>query len=62
MKVFVDHITVPAGSTLGYGDGKDAAGEPVRFAGDHRPMRDLGELLAVSDEPIGIEIETWQVI
>ena len=34
----------------------------IQFAGDHRPMRKLGEALRRSTAPTAVEIEDWQMI
>ena len=61
MRVRVDHVNIPAYSTLGYAEGVDEeTGERVRFAGDHRPMRDIGEDLERGGSPVA-EVEDWQV-
>ena len=70
MKVYVTHVSIPAMSTIGYGEGY-GLGEcgrrfRVTFAGDHRPMRYLGEALAAASEAgenaPAIEVEDWQVL
>jgi len=60
--IALHQVTVPAGSTIGYGFGVDETGRIVCFAGDHRPLRQLGEALAGADEPILVEVELWQVV
>lgn len=63
--VTVERVTIPPMSTLGYGFGVDTAGNRVSFAGDHRPMRDLGEAIAAAsarDELPQVELESWQVL
>ena len=62
MTITLERIAVPADSTIGYGLGVDEDGRRVRFAGDWRPLRDLGEALADADEPILVEVEPWQVL
>jgi hypothetical protein len=47
-------------STIGYG--LDDMGRLVCFAGDHRPLRHLGEAVAAATEPILVDIEDWQVL
>jgi len=58
----LERVTIPASSTIGYGLGVDQHGRGVHFAGDHRPLRQLGEALAATDEPIVVEVEPWQVL
>lgn len=66
MLVRVDQISVPAGSTVGFGEGEDIETTArVKFVGDHRPMRDLGVAVEeagfeVLDLPI-VELESWQI-
>ena len=62
MTITLNRVTIPAWSTIGYGLGVDEHGRRVRFAGDHRPLRQLGEALAGADEPILVEVESWQVV
>ena len=59
--VHVTHVNIPAGSTIGHGYGRTEDGDEVIFGGDWRPMRDLGEALHGSSEPIPVELEDWQV-
>jgi len=52
-------VSVPAMSTIGYGEGIETeTGEEIRFCGDHRPLRDLGEALRYASEPP----ESWQIL
>lgn len=60
MIVYVDAVSIPAMSTIGYGEGYAEDGRRIRFAGDHRPMRHLGEVIA--DGPVAVEIEDWQIL
>ena len=62
MTITLNRVTIPAWSTIGYGLGVDEDGRRVRFAGDHRPLRHLGEALAVAEEPILVEVDDWQVL
>jgi hypothetical protein len=63
MRVRVVRVSVPAMSTIGCAQGIDfETGEEVRFCGDHRPLRDLGEALRSASEPLVAEIEHWQVL
>jgi len=56
-------VSVPAMSTIGYGEGIETeTGEEIRFCGDHRPLRDLGEALRYASEPPEVEIESWQIL
>ena len=61
MRVRVFMVSVPAMSTIGYGEGIETeTGEEIRFCGDHRPLRDLGNALRYASEPPEVEIESWQ--
>ena len=63
MRVRVFMVSVPAMSTIGYGEGIETeTGEEIRFCGDHRPLRDLGEALRYASEPPEVEIESWQIL
>lgn len=62
MRVQVDRVNIPAMSTLGYGWGTVVGTDRrVQFAGDHRPMRDLGEALR-EGEPVEVDVEAYQII
>lgn len=62
MRVAVDHVRVPAMSTIGYGYGVAVeTGEDIVFAGDHRPMRGLAEAVQ-SGESVEVELEPWQIL
>jgi len=60
--VRVYRVHVPAMSTIGYGWGKTVDGTVIEFAGDHRPMRELGEALVLAHAPLLITIEPWQIV
>lgn len=62
MKIAVEHISIPAMSTVGIGYGTTEDGRKVTFVGDQRPMRDLGRALAESREPLTAEIEEYQLL
>ena len=62
MTLTLNQVSIPAGSTIGFGLGVDEDGRRVRFAGDHHPLRQLGQALADADEPILVEVESWQVV
>jgi hypothetical protein len=63
MRVRVFKVSVPALSTIGYGQGIEIeTGEEIRFCGDHRPVRDLGGALRSASEPPVAEIEHWQIL
>ena len=64
-KVAVSRVRVPAMSTIGYGYGTDTVtGEDIVFAGDHRPMRDLGYALsqADTDSPPEVVLEGYEIL
>ena len=56
-------VSIPAMSTIGYGTGLDDDGRIVKFVGDHRPMRDLGEAMKYASihDPIMVDLDDWQV-
>lgn len=65
--VEVDQVQIPAMSTLGYGTGTDVdSGNRVRFAGDHRSMRALGQAINGGELPMGelprVELEGWEIL
>ena len=64
MKVQVTRINIPPMSTMGFGWGTNEEGKKVKFAGDWRPMRDLGEAMqqTTSIDPIEVEVESWQIL
>lgn len=64
MRVKVTRINIPAMSTIGHGWGLDEDGNEVRFAGDHREMRHIGEAMqhASHEQSIEVELEDWQVL
>lgn len=58
MRVTVTKVQIPAWSTLGFGWGTNEQGKTVQFAGDHRPLRDIGEAIrsarSEADLPVAI--------
>lgn len=66
MTITVHAINIPAMSTIGTGYGYDEDGNHVIFAGDHRPLRHLGEHLAFCAEegldPPEVDLEDWQIL
>ncbi len=65
MRVTVFAVSIPAMSTIGYGSGLDDEGNEVRFTGDHRPMRHIGEAVtsARKDEELPVvSLEPWQIL
>lgn len=65
IRVAVNRVSVPAMSTIGYGYGTDVeTGDEIKFAGDHRPMRDLGYAITQADEddPPEVELEGYQIL
>lgn len=66
IEVHVLSVSIPARSTVGVAEGY-AVGEcgqmfQVRFAGDHRPMRLLGEALRDAAEPLAIKVPEWAIL
>lgn len=63
MKVQVEQVAIPDGSTIGFGMGTTDGGTvEVLFGGDHRAMQELGEAIAESPEPIEVDIPDWAVL
>ena len=62
MTLTLNQVSIPAGSTIGFGLGVDEDGRRVCFAGDHRPLRHLGEALTVATEPIEVEVADCQLL
>lgn len=64
--VSVSRVQIPALSTIGYGYGEDIeTGEQIKFVGDHRPMRHLGEALAkrcCESDQITVELEGYEIL
>ncbi len=60
--VRVTRVRIPEFSTIGYGYGEvEACGEPIIFAGDHRPMREIGWRIMRGEEVV-VDVESWQVV
>jgi hypothetical protein len=55
--------SAPAGqpSTIIVGVGEDETGREIKFAGDHRMMVPLAEMLEAGEE-FEVEVESWQVL
>jgi hypothetical protein len=63
MRVRVFRVRIPAISTIGYGYGIDVeTGQQIRFCGDQRPLRELGDALRHASEPPEAEVEPWQIL
>ena len=62
LTISVERVTIPPWSTIGFGLGVDEESRRVRFASDWRPLRDLGEALVDTGEPIEVEVADWQVL
>lgn len=66
--VHVLEVNIPAMSTIGFAKGIDEDGNEVEFAGDHRPMRDIGEAVIrhLEDpenfEPPACEVDEYQFL
>ena len=65
--VSVLKVSIPVGSSIGYGQGVDIeTGEVVSFMGDYRPMRDLGEEVAnlanAHEGTCTVFLEDWQLL
>lgn len=63
MKVVVERVVIPVGSSTGIAFGSTDDGTVlVIVASDWRAMMDLGEALVAAREPIVAEFEDWQVL
>ena len=63
MNVRVFRIRIPAESTIGYGYGVEVeSGDEIRFCGDHRAIRHVGEILRYASELPEVFIEPWQIL
>ncbi|MEI8333639.1 MAG: hypothetical protein WCH74_07275 [Chloroflexota bacterium] len=60
MIVTVTAVPIPAMSTVGYATGSDDHGRVVEFAGDHRPMRDIGYALSAGED-VRVELPPWAI-
>ena len=63
MNVHVTRVSIPAWSSVGYGEGwielPDGTTRMVTFVGDHRPMRNLGDALHDATEPLIADVPDW---
>ena len=62
MRVHLDYIQLLSGSPVAIGMGHDPNGVPCSFCGDHRAMRDIGEALAATGQPVAAEVDDWQLL
>ena len=62
MRVYVENLKLLSGSSVAVGIGRDANGVPLSFGGDHRAMRDIGEALAATGQPVAAEVDDWQLL
>jgi hypothetical protein len=62
MRVQVYRVSIPALSSIGYGDGLTEDERRVQFVGDHGSMRELGRALPNATEPVYADVEDWQVL
>lgn len=60
MNVLVESVNVPDFSSIGFGYGRSGRAT-IAFAGDHRMMRTLGEVID-EEGPQEVDVETWQLI
>lgn len=63
MAVQVSRVSLPEGSTIGYGYGKDEDGREVAFVGDRRMLQDLSDALDEShpDATLPAEVRGHQL-
>jgi hypothetical protein len=63
MNVRVFRIRIPAGSTIGYGNGIEVeSGDEIHFCADHRAIRYVGEILREASQLPKVYIEPWQIL
>lgn len=64
MKLLIETVAIPAGSTIGYGVGRpiDDWTKEVLFAGDSRMMGNLGQAITDSIDPIVVDVPEWAVL
>lgn len=61
MKIIVNHVRIPAMSTVGILTGTDENGNTVTFALDHGPAYHIGQDVAAG-EIVEIEPEPWMIL
>ena len=61
MRVTIQEVAIPVMSSIGYGRGVDDLGSVVVVAGDHRPMRDIGEAIR-RGEAVTVDVSPWQIL
>ncbi len=65
MLVQVYRVSIPAMSTIGYGRGQSEDVQWIEFVGDHRPMRHLGQAVALAESkselPV-VHLDGWQIM
>lgn len=62
MKVRVSSVYIGYMATVGQGRGHvEGDGREVVFAGDHRPMREIGEAISHGKTVI-VDVEEWQIL
>jgi hypothetical protein len=64
VKVQVERVLIPAGSTVGIVFGRPVNDFTKVIAGgaDYREAAALGELISQSDEPVVVEMPDWAVL
>ena len=63
MRVQVERVVIPFGSTIGFGFGRTDDGTVhVAFVGDARRMYGLGEEISEADEPVVVEVPEGAIV
>jgi hypothetical protein len=63
VNVQVFGVSIPAMSTIGYGQGLEVeSGNEIHFLADHRAIRYVGEILQNATELPRVYIEPWQIM
>ena len=62
MKVAVEKVRIPAGSTLGYAEGIDENLRRVAFAGDHRMMRIIAEAVEAGGDVVWTDVPEYNIV
>ena len=61
MLVTVTEVEQNPGSTVLIGFAENEAGEQIRFAGDHRAMSNLAEVISV-EGPVDVDLDAYQIL
>lgn len=64
MRLLIEAVAVPMGSTIGYGRGipENDPTKRVTFAGDARIMEALGEAMLASEAQLVADVPDWAIL